>query len=268
MTTEINPKEYDNYTKNEYLNYSFAKQLLTSPKGLVYPDNFLDDDDAKEKRGLFIGQAFHTLLLEPEEFNKRYYVTDVNLTTKEGKEIKKGCDEMNFTIIKQKDFDLVNSMAKEIKSKPLFKILWDNKKATEVAYIREINIKGKSYKIKGRLDLVTDTSHRCSDIKTIKKGTIENNQWLKNAINDNYYQLQAVFYNLLLGYDNPQDMRYILCFVENKPPFMTRLIELSTDWFIDGYKKFLTALEYWEIYKQQGIENVPGYDLPDIILTM
>jgi hypothetical protein len=51
-------------------------------------------------------------------------------------------------------------------------------------------------------------------------------------------------------------MKYILCFVENKPPFMTRIIELSTDWFIDGYKKFLTALEYWEIYKEKGVENI------------
>ena len=252
--------DYDSF---EALNYSLAKELLTSPKGLVFNDKGDEEEKNKEKKQFTIGKAVHCLILEPENFNNYFLVTDKNLATKEGKAEKEFAEAMNLSILKQKDYEIIQIMVGEVLKNKNFKILLENKTETEVKLTRVL----PDCVIKGRLDLLTNTSHKCSDIKTIQAGIIKEDNLLKWHIKKYMYHLQAVFYNLLLGIDNPADMRYTLMFVESKAPYQTRLVELSFDWFIDGLTLFKQAVKLYKIYVTEGAENVPGYELEDIILN-
>ena len=263
--------DYDSF---EALNYSLAKELLTSPKGLVYNDKGDEEEKNKEKKQFTIGKAVHCLILEPENFPDYFLVTDKNLATKEGKQDKEYAEAMNLSILKQKDYEVIQIMVSEVLKNKNFKILLENKTHTELKLFRELPPIMETNKlpefmptIKGRLDLLTNTSHKCSDIKTIQAGIIKEDNLLKWHIKKYMYHLQAVFYNLLLGIDNPADMRYTLMFVESKAPYQTRLVELSFDWFIDGLILFKQAAKLYQIYVTEGAENVPGYELEDIILN-
>lgn len=252
--------DYDSF---EALNYSLAKELLTSPKGLVFNDKGDEEEKNKEKKQFIIGKAVHCLILEPENFPDYFLVTDKNLATKEGKADKEYAEAMGVSILKQKDYDIIQIMVSEVLKNKNFKILLENKTETEVKLTRTL----PDCIIKGRLDLLTNTSHKCSDIKTIQAGIIKEDNLLKWHIKKYMYHLQAVFYNLLLGIDNPADMRYTLMFVESKAPYQTRLVELSFEWFIDGLNLFKQAARLYKIYVTEGAENVPGYELEDIILN-
>ena len=82
-------KKADAYFASRALSKSAIDLLLECPA--LYKAWLDDCDNEIETKALEFGSMFHTLCLEPKEFDKRYAVTDLNLSTTAGREFKATC---------------------------------------------------------------------------------------------------------------------------------------------------------------------------------
>ena len=256
-----------NYDDFEGLNQSFALKLLNNTKGIKYPKKKKDDDEDEGYDAFFIGKAFHFYVLQcvyDSEFLNVYEPTDMRFGTNKFEEFKDACKFMGKDVIKQKDWDSFKIMKYEMNLNKYFKTIMENISETEVElkrYLLEHDIW-----IKGRLDILTNTSHRCCDVKTIKPNVLGNATKLRYHIIEYGYHLQALFYNYLLGIDDVKDMKYLLFFVEKEAPYNMQTVQLSVELLYDAEYLFKEAVKRYKQYKKHGIELTEGYDLPSLII--
>lgn len=82
MAKEFNPKEKEKINQNDDWYFKETKHVSNSmlkvfqKNGIKSYDCYLNGELKKESEAFKFGSAFHTLVLEPEEFAERYYIFD------------------------------------------------------------------------------------------------------------------------------------------------------------------------------------------------
>ena len=173
------PKEL--VVSNSWLKKVFNQGLYDI---LIAPDEVIDDDLQKTFN---VGSGFHCFCLEREEFDKRYYIAEVN-------------DPIDDRVrIAPADFNFIKKVHKNISMK--YPEILDGED-TELVILGEID----GVKTKSKLDKIVmyaDGKVDIIDLKSVhynfmemKKGIDGTQYKLRREITDMDYDLQAYFYTM------------------------------------------------------------------------
>jgi hypothetical protein len=258
------------YRAMEGLNASFLKEVLRTPAHAKW----LKENPKKPTDAMRRGTIYHSAILEPEDYKKRFLQLPDGLAvhTKKGREeaeVYFRSLNLDFPTdeIKKKD-DLISwldSLGLEVVSGEM---------AADVATMREkvhahqeinsilfdghaeviLTAEMMGVSCKGKADWITTDLAILADVKTCQDAS--QSAFEKTIANYNY-DLQAAFYSDLLGVNTGISPRFCFIAVESAAPFETALYWASDDMIQIGRAKYEAAIEQWEKARLSGF--YPGY---------
>lgn len=176
--------------KRDYLSYSSLKAF---DKGVNHYVKYVTKEKEPPSAAMRFGNAFHTYLLEPNEFDKRYHVLDqsVNKRKKEYKDLLASLESDGILPLDFDDMERIRSMNASVLSHK-----WGNQLCSEMAESYEQEVKGKinGYMFKGFADVIG--ASYVADLKTAIDGSPST--FIRQADQLGYH-LQAAIYSQLTG---------------------------------------------------------------------
>lgn len=229
--------------------YRESKSISASDIKLILENPYLFKIGYKKPKtdSMVLGSLVHTLVIEPENFERDYYLMETfNLRTQAGKLAKeRAIQESNGKIIVQEEFYI---KAKEIAQTLLKSDLSNLFKngAGEHSFFGEID--GIPCKCRPDYFLEMNNQKIIIDLKTTKFGGASPDNFIKSIASFGYY-IQAAFYLELLKADE-----FIFVAIETEPPYMMGIYELDNISLEFGLNEVKRGLE---IYKNiDKIENI------------
>lgn len=259
MKTELIKEDY---WKVKALNKSFLSNFYVSPAhAYTY----------KETKAKGDGKLFHELVLEPEEFNRHYVVTNYNLSTKEGRKFKE--ENKDKEIIKVWDFDkfsrmkenlLCNQFRHNLHTTNFGNII--NNGIIEQGILATSVIDDIEFSIKIKPDIIYefDDMIYVFDLKTVETANIK--RFSYDALNYKYHW-QDSLYTEIVYHHYEKTVRFIFVLVEKSPPFGVRYVELVSKYNEDLKKNSLmdieAVIEDYHTWQLQGGDRSICYE-PEI----
>lgn len=221
------------YFANKSLSKSSIDKLLECPA--LYKAWLEGEDEEKTSAALAFGSLSHLLTLQPQEFCNQYAVTDLNLTTKEGKAWKASLPE-GVQVVKNDDYEKAQMMADAVRDHPQAKMLFQNYIAEEPIYWTFDGVPCKA-----KPDIVAEVFGRryIADLKTTES---VNPEAIRKSIAKWGYHRQAAWY--LSGMEavgKPCDA-FIFIFVEKTYPYLVTMCQLDEEALTKGMEECLRAV--------------------------
>lgn len=239
---------------------------------------------------LAIGSAFHTLVLEPELFEKEYLIVSkkIDRRTKAGKEemveIEEKAAENKQSIVMADDYNMIQSMAKSVSDNTEYQKALDNCVKEVSIYIEDFRIPDLDVDLKVRVR----PDAYCKDQICIGEWVMNNvvidlkscqdasPRGFKYAVYQFGWHIQAAFYLDLmthvsksLGLDEPFN-NFLFLAVEKSVPFTSQMYRLSDDMIEEGRKQYQKAIRMWHHYvtTNEELGYHSGDSLPETIITL
>lgn len=250
MAKRMTIKEYH---KADGLSKTMMDQLAKSPAHLK---SYMEEEQ-KETEAMILGQVFHTLVLEPNKFEKEFAIApEVDKRTVQGKlEYGYFCQaNEDKTIITRSQFDQVMKWVDAVRKHPVAKKLLSGKGENEVSIFWVDEETGEV--CKARPDRIKDGY--IIDLKTAVSA--QPDEFQKNAYRLGYHRQAAWFedaYRHTLG--EPKGFKFIV--VEKTAPYCVMV------YIADDFSKEIAAIENRKLLntyhecKESG--NWYGYDGKD-----
>ncbi len=249
----------DYISNKEYISSHGLMDILRSPfhykKGL---------EKAKEPtKAMIIGSAFHSLLLEPKEFDKEYMIfnkpeRDKTMASKENKlallEMKEKCGNK---LLMEDEFDIIQNMKNEAISNKRIMELMDIKGYVE----QSIYFEDQEFKVKAKIrpDKNCIDNDTLIDVKTTNNASPDD--FARQCMNFNY-DLQLAFYaDTLSELSKSKYTNIFIIAIENQYPYACQVYNCVELGFIDiGRKKYKKAMaEYVECLKTKKWKGYEKY---------
>lgn len=299
MDDEMKPGLYnisnDEYHSSEGLSNSGISKLLDCPQKYWY--EYLNENKPKEEkdsRALIVGQAVHTMSLEPDEFNNRFAVHSLELPElvkpallkdlvaefgkddgrkyfEEGKsqyEHDKGLQDQiraeyaasceGKTMLSKVEFEKVQGMAASIRSNKAFmKLIDDKNKYVEHSIYFEDPATGVL--LKSRPDFFN--TFMGLDLKTTISAKEED--FMKAIFNYGYHRQAALGLDALTALTGCQYDSWVILAVEKEAPYLTALYVLDQHSIELGRREYQAAVKtfkecqqtnQWRGYSEQVIQ--------------
>lgn len=224
---------YDQYTgflsddeRKMYRGIGLSKSSLDKINKSV--DHYFMEPDA-ETPAMRVGTAFHTIILEPDKFEKQYICgpTDCDRRTAAGKKAWKDMEDDNpgKIILNENDWSMLHYMMESVSHHGLAsEILNLNEGAAEETIMWNDSELGTL--MKGRTDFRNFNMKAVIDLKSTQDATrnkLEKDLWSS----DLRYHLQAAIYTdgirTILGDDR---WEFYFVYVEKKPPYAVQVVHL------------------------------------------
>lgn len=225
------------YYSNRALSHSKLSCLAQNPR--EYKMRYVDDPPTlppKDTAAFAMGNAVHTLALEPERFDERFAVAPhVDKRTKAGKAQWDEFVELSQDriVLTKQDHDDAIACVQALYDHAEFAMIMQQPRRVEVPF--EFDLFGHRFKAKP--DAIIDSMRLILDIKTTDDASPHRWQW--SAVDYGYHR-QAYIYQHALAVETCQDYRFIFAVVE-KPKPSTRgipptvaLYELNDETLIVG----------------------------------
>lgn len=189
----------------------------------------------RDTDALIVGRAFHTLLLEPELFERDVTILPMgfNLSRKADKATYAGLisDNPDGTIIRHHAGEQIKKMAESCKMHPLYdEIMRPGSREITIRYFQPTS--AGDVLCKARIDwLINDggAAHTIIDVKTTKDTPSDSNM-SKTIFNYGYHRQAAMQLRAIgLGPHQSKLDRYIWLFQQNVPPYDTAFKLMSDD---------------------------------------
>jgi len=223
----------DYYDRKEVSN-SDIQLLLTSPL------HYLKKQKRKTTPAMEFGTNFHSYFLEPEKFANQTIITDLDLTTKDGKKVKAEALESGKRIIKQDEFNKIVEMRNSLIAHPLSFIFNGNIEVETEIYFNWDGIDCRS-----KLDLINNDIETIVDLKTIADCSKAENSVKYD------YTTQGVFYEKAVYEETGKHYDFVFAFVEKESPFGVKFITVSNDTKQRGFDMIMKG---FDIFK--NIDNI------------
>ncbi len=264
---EFTGTEDEYHADKEHISASAVKKIKVSPL------HYREAEDDKETDALLFGSAYHTYILEPDKFDKEYYIFDDSVVC--GALIAKGvkspratndykawyASEVSFadgkTIINKEDYNKLAAMKARLMAHPYAKMLLHNGR-NEVAYMGEIETEVGTIKVKIKPDHFNDKKKIIADLKTCQSASLDD--FPRHAAELGYH-IQAAFYSDLLEKIDGDGRPYTFFFIaqEKKAPFAFNLFECSPQFISQGRYEYEMLLQ---LYKYCSDNNTwPSYQI-------
>lgn len=207
--------------------------------------------EAEDTDALRIGQAFHTLVLEPSLFDHRFIVwSGADRRTVKGKEEYAAALESGKTAIKASEFSELQEMAKGLLSEPASKKILVADGQIEPSYFWQAD----GVDCKTRPDYYR-TDGIVVDAKTTQDASAES---FSKAIINYGYDIQA-FMTMegIYKVTGTRPQAFVFCCVEKDPPYCAAFYSATDEMLTVGEARFNKLLAIYRECKAQDLW--PGY---------
>lgn len=245
------------YHRSKALSKSAIDLLLECPA--LYKAWLEDVEEREPTPAMIFGSMCHKLTLEPHEFSAEYAVTDLNLSTKEGKAFKE--QAAGRTIAKQADYEAALLMADAVREHPQAKHLFKSYQAE-----RSIFWKNGDIECKARPDIVSTIGwHRyLADLKTCESASPEAIQ--KSIANYGYYRQAAWYLHGMDAIGEPCNA-FIFIFVEKTYPHLVTMCTMTPRAIAQGTWECSEAIDRLKECRKTGLypcytRDILQLDLP------
>lgn len=224
---------FEVYRQTSGLNSHGAKEMLNSPADYLWQTQHDHDSPAKAE-----GRAFHTLALEPWDFERLYAVKKkVDGRTKEGRlyneqfaaSAKPGqsiVDEDEVADVKR----WVKAMLEDEHAGRILNVARTDAFTTETSFAWDVDTDLGPVGLKARTDFIDIESRIVVDIKT---ATEISQHAINTAVRNYGYYLQDWWYRHALAASlkcDADDVRMLFIFVGKAPPNHVQIVELDKDY--------------------------------------
>jgi len=235
--------------KKDYLSSSQVKQLLNSTQH--YKSALEEEDDEEEKEHFIKGSAIHCLLLEPDQFHKRFLhytnemkpYPDKDFRNTQNKRHRAATMELAMqqgrSLVSDKMMEELIIMGESIRS---------NKKAMELmqgtlvehSFYSELQVdESFAVKVRVRPDAINLEKQYYVSVKSTQDGSPEG--FSKHAANLNYHVSEA-FYMRVLHKVLPVKYRpktgYMIT-IETKRPYLCTIYDINSEFEVNMVSDFL-----------------------------
>jgi len=256
----VNDDDNETYHgKKEYISASGLKKIKISPL-------HFKEQQTKETEALLFGSAYHTYILEPDLFEKEYFIfdplkrpePDKTFASNANKEWKNNIYLQYPHVIDADDFKTIKAMKDRLFRHTYTKHLL-TKGIAESSHYYEIDTKyaGK-VNVKIRPDYLKPKKRIIIDLKTTNDASLDG--FTKNAAKYDYH-IQASLYADLMEQEEGDKMPWSFIFVaqEKTKPYAFNLFEASSQFISQGRYEYEMLL----ILYKQCIDNDkwPGYQV-------
>ena len=249
---------------------------------------------------LAIGTAFHTLVLEPEEFEKDYLVVQekIDKRTKAGKaavaQYEAKARAAGKDVLYYSDHNLIQTMAASVRANAEYMRLLDHCQKEVSFYIEDFTLPDfclgdtihfndilTKFKVRVRPDAYSkdpihfagkDLPNVVIDLKSCQDSSP---RAFKNAVYNFGWHIQAAFYLDLLSHVSkylglPAFETFYFMAVEKKNPYACQVYELSPQMLSDGRAQYCKALKMWHHYLEtneaMGFHSNDG--MSELVITL
>ena len=241
------------FADRKYVTNSMLKNLLT---GSTLDINHYLNTENPETESLIIGSAFHCLLLEPNEFDKRYvYEPKFDKRTKVGKEAYAKFEEKleGKKPVPEKYEEIFTTMLMNLRTHKAAQALLASAENKEVIHF--FKDKKTGVECKGKIDAEGDDF--LVDVKTTSKG-VDMKSFQKFA-NDYHLTQQAAFYCNATG-----KKHFFFVMFQIKAPYNIAVYKMSNNAINFGNYYVGTTLSLYKEWKDSGethIQHVNGGEI-------
>jgi exodeoxyribonuclease VIII len=268
-----------NFIKSAKLEVNSAKDYhgieSISVSGLkkikVSPAHYKDGEAKEPTDAMTFGTAYHCFILEPEKFEKEYYIFDDSVVcgaliakgakspraTDDYKQWKKS--EMSFAdgkiLLDKEDAEKLKAMKDRLFSHPYAKMLLTNGRP-EVGITGTLETMAGQITVKMKPDYIKDKKHIVVDLKTAADASLDG---FTRAAADQDYHIQAAFYSDMVELMNNDQRPVTFVFIaqEKIRPYAFNLFECSPQFIGQGRYEYELLLQ---LYKYCIDNNKwPGY---------
>ena len=227
----------------------FERSALHAREALVHP--------AEQTAAQLLGQALHTAVLEPNDFEKRYVrAPHVDRRTKEGKaawavfEV----EHPHALLLSADEHDACLEMRDAAWHHATAVGLLSGPGANELAVVWEDP--DAKRRCKARLDRLTEFAGWTTimDVKTTRDASPKG---FAREIATYQYQMQNAFYLDGLEALAPRERRFVFLAIEKTPPYAVACYELDPGSIELGRRAYKAALSEWSHAEETGLW--PGY---------
>ena len=264
------------YHALDYVSKSHLDEVNKSP--YHYWDKYINPNRVipEPTKQMLLGSAFHTLVLEPELFDKEYIVESANAPkrpTETQRNAKKPSNQTlsaiafwdsfdnkakGKTFVSLDDLERLTIMKQRVLEHPAASTILNMSGVTEQSYQWKDNQTGEI--CKSRPDFHTDDGTLIVDLKTTSDAS---ELGFQKSVHNFRYHVQAGFY--LRSIEEAEQFVFIA--VESKPPYLVAVYNASTDMINAGNrvadKNLATLAQCRKTGKWTGYsEEITTLDLP------
>lgn len=232
------------YHQSKALSKSAIDLLLECP---AHYKAWLDGvEDEEETKATAFGGMFHKLALEPKTFSQEYAVTDLNLTTKAGKDWKAALPG-GIAVVKEGDYEAALLMADAVREHPQAKHLFRKYTAeTPIFWIND----GVECKAKPDIVACIDGMNFCADLKTTES---VNPEAIRRTIARYNYHRQAAWYLEGLHATGTPCEAFLFIFIEKTYPYLVTMCQLDQEALGRGREDCARAMDILKECQSTGI---------------
>lgn len=252
---EVQPGVYPNIPNEEYhagpgVSNSGLSLFLKSPKKYWYKylqETYKENKESDDKK---FGSAVHAALLEPAEFDKRYFVT--KKIARRGKEWEAILNEAGEKeILFDGDLKVIDLIKESILQLKIGKKLLDGKKEHSIYWID----KDSGVLCRTRPDCYNDRF--VLDVKTTRDASPQ--EYPKSVYNYGYHRQAAMMLDGLEAITGKSYKDFIHLAIEKDPPYLLGVYNLDDDAIEQGRREYKAALikfrecmeaNYWPGYTE------------------
>ena len=242
MTRIMAPEE--NYFAIDALSNSFLKAFSRSPAHAF---------TRIESPALAFGTMLHERVLEPDVFEKKYLVADIDKRTKAGKEAAAEAEAGGKVIVKTDDLKRIDAMRDAINSRLYYgekieEILSRSKKEIGI----EFSLFGEGFKAK--IDFFDPDTATIFDLKT----TDDASMFWRSVRNFKYYW-QAYIYANGMRQIVEQPVKFVFVVIEKSEPYGCKLYELDPEFLRHAEIELEKVMADYRTWREAGSDKTQGY---------
>lgn len=259
--------EGDYYDHKEFISYSALKKIKQSPAHYKY------GEEVTETEAMLFGSAYHCFILEPERFEKEYYVFDDHdicekLTsdgfqkpraTKEYKQWEESQQRFmeDKSVVTAAQFAVIKEMKEVLFRHTYAKALLTNGTA-EMGISGTLNTTSGDIKVKLKPDFIKSEKHFIVDLKTCADASLDS--FARQAA-DMDYHIQAALYSDIMEMMTNDGCGWSFYFIaqEKKKPYAFNIFEASPQFIGQGRYEYEQLLKLYKMCLDNG--KWPGYQV-------
>lgn len=240
--TEFQGEEADYHRAKDFLSASAMKRLKISPL------HYKEEEEQKETEALTFGSAYHCFVLEPERFDKEYFIFDdsviCDILIGEGAKSPRATNKYkewagaqlmeigDRQTISKDDAERLKAMRDRLMKHPQVRMLLADGR-NEIGYMGELETEAGMIKVKIKPDHLNDKKRIVVDLKTCLDASLDG--FTRHAA-DLDYHIQAAFYADLIEKIEGKDMLWSFFFIaqEKKRPYAFNIFEASPQFISQG----------------------------------
>lgn len=255
--TDIDNKEY--HDNKEYISASGLKKIKKSP--LHFKEEITEQSDA-----MVFGTAYHTYILEPENFESEIFVfdplkrpePDKNFNSNANKLWKNDIYLQHEHVITMEQFEQIKAMQKRLFKNIYVRYLFRKGEAEKSYLMNTTTFENKPLGIKIRPDYLKKNKRVIVDLKT----TVDASElgFQKNAAKFDYH-IQAALYTDIVEQYHKDGLPWSFIFVaqEKAPPYAYGVYEASPQFISQGRYEYEQLLLLYQQCKDN--DRWPGYQV-------